>query len=323
MRKILVGVAFVSAFSAPAIAQNCESVIALSKVVNTTVSDKDSLEQHASNFCNEYSKAQGSGKSSSFGASFKFLSASFGSSTVSAETVASKYCSANNSSVASKDAYKNYIETISPNAYSAYEQCLRMANDHLQFSVDIAGILPTEFSISASFVSPIRAATNAEVSYSASKDVNCKWDDGPDKKIAIQTGGTAILECSRTDSTVKSYVRLVRKDGPGQPLILPWQAYTKEGVPVDTIRDFQKSMEALQNKLSSLGGQIDAVNTRIDGIKLESSKQITLGSFSCGNSASANDPLTFMVGSKDGTGCGVYNENYGRTLGIKIPPFQK
>ncbi|MGC2164578.1 MAG: hypothetical protein WA632_01035 [Gallionella sp.] len=302
-----------------AMGQECESVIALSKVVSSTVADKDSVEQHAANFCNEYSKSSGSSSSTSFGASYKFLSASFGSSNVSAEAVASKYCSASNSSSASKDAYKQYIETISPSAYSAYEQCLKMSKQDLKFSVDVGSILPNQFSISAAYTSSVAGVKSTDVSYSASDGVNCQWDGSKNRKQTIQTGTQSILECRRTDQTKKSFVRLVMSTGTSEPLTLPWQAYNKEGIPVNSIRDFQNTIDALQKDIQALKKKIEDVNGRIDGIKLESSAKKSIGTFVCGHSAASDDPLTFMVGSKDGTGCGVTNENYSRTLKLTIP----
>jgi len=257
MRLIIVVIALILTFNTVVYAQECESVIALSKVVTSAVSDKESVEQHAANFCNEYSRSHGSSSSASYGASYKFLSASFGSSSVSAETVASKYCSASNSYSATKDAYKQYIETISPNAYSAYEQCLKMSKQDLLFNVNVGSILPNQFSMSTSYVSSIAGSTQAVVTYSASNGVSCKWDGSPDKKQTILTGSTVILECTRTDPTKKSFVTLVRNDGRNEPLTLPWQAYDKDGIPID-------SLSALQTKVDSVLSQLGPIKTEIE-----------------------------------------------------------
>ena len=107
--------------------QQCESVISLSKVVSTVVSDQEAVESHAANFCSEYAKSTGESRSLSFSASYKFLSASLGLSSASYEDVASKYCSASNSSMRATNAYKQYVESISPEAYDAYKACLDMS----------------------------------------------------------------------------------------------------------------------------------------------------------------------------------------------------
>src|SRR5437867_4479171 len=80
----------------PAFGEDCTSVIALSKIVSTAVADQESVDQHAAKFCSEYSRGVQSSSDSSFGASFKFLSASFGAAGATKEEVASKYCSASN-----------------------------------------------------------------------------------------------------------------------------------------------------------------------------------------------------------------------------------
>ncbi|MCB9497002.1 MAG: hypothetical protein H6686_08990 [Fibrobacteria bacterium] len=125
MRKVRFFVV-VCLFSQVSMAQECENIIALSKIRNTVVQGSSVVEQHAKNFCNEYSKSSGATKDGSFGASYKFLSGSFSSSRVSMEEVASKYCSSNDLNSVSQDAYQQYIEGISPGAFGAYEQCMAM-----------------------------------------------------------------------------------------------------------------------------------------------------------------------------------------------------
>lgn len=260
-------VVFLISVSGNVVAQECESVIALSKVVATVVSDRDSVEQHAANFCNEYSRSGGKSNSASFGASYKFLSASFGSTSASMEAVASKYCSASNSYAASKDAYKQYIETISPNAYSAYEQCLRMSRQDLKFNVNTASILPHEFSMSASFVSST-GQPSAQITYSASKDVTCRWDDTNQKTRILKTGSSAILECERANPSQRSYVTVVRSDvGANQDtLTLPWQAYNKNGHPVDSLAALRSRIISLETQLAKLSAGTDKQNSIVTAL---------------------------------------------------------
>lgn len=240
------------ALSCSALAQECESVVALSKVVSTVVSDKESVDQHAANFCSEYAKSSGRNSSASFGASYKFLSASLGKSNASHEEVASKYCSASNSSWATKDAYRQYIESISPNAYSAYEQCLRMSTKQdLKFNVNLGSVLPDEFSMSVAFVSQVSGSQTAKLAFSTSSGISCKWNGANDSTLTMTSGTSAILECTRTDQTRRGYVNVVRTDaGSGAPLILPWQEYTKDGVPVDTVLSLRKAIAALQEEMN-------------------------------------------------------------------------
>jgi hypothetical protein len=235
-------------------AQNCERVIELSKVVNAVVASREFVEQHAANFCREYGQAVERSASASFGASYEFLSSSLVGAHSSAEAIAGKFCSAANSSVANDDAYRQYIETISPNAYVAYEQCLLMSRQDLRFNVNPASFLASEFSMSASFVSSTDEPS-AKVMYTSSKDVRCSWDGTDAVTREILSGSSAILKCERPDPSTRSYVTLVRSDrGSGQDsLTLPWQAYSQEGVPLDTLAGLSASMKAMQGRL----GEID------------------------------------------------------------------
>jgi hypothetical protein len=250
MRTYLI--CFIAAASSVCRAQDCESVIALSKVVSTVVSDRESVEQHAARFCGEYSRGSAEGDETRFGASYKFLAGTLGVANASLDAVASRYCSAANESVAIKDAYKQYVESISPNAYGAYEQCLQMSKRDLKFNVNLNSILPTEFSISASFVSSTGQA-NAVVTYVSSKDVVCRWDGGDGEVREIMSGSSAILECERPDPRTASYVSVVRKNGAGQELLtLPWPRYDESGVAVDSLAALSGKITALQSKMQEI-----------------------------------------------------------------------
>lgn len=236
--------------SMSASAEECANIIALSKIISTTVEDKNSLETHASNFCSEYSLAKSSGNTMNISASYKFIAASYGSSQVSAEEMASKYCSATSSNLKRDDAYKQYIETISPNAYTAYEQCIQMSRNNIKFSLDSGSILPKEFSMTASFQQSARLDT-ADLVLTTSKDVDCVWSQNGTKMIHFSGIGSADLSCNRNDQTVKSFVKVTRVDG-GEKITFPWPAYDKNGVLIDTISDLQKNIRILSNKISVL-----------------------------------------------------------------------
>ena len=268
--------------TANAFGQNCESVIALSKTTSTQVSDKGSLDQRASSFCSEYSSSKKSGSSMNAGGSYGPLSASVGMSDQSAEAVASKYCSSDNASVASTSAFKSYVESISANAYPAYEQCLALSKNDLKFSVDTAAILPDEFSISATFVSTA-GLKNTRVEISPSTGVTCRVNGRPEpqSQVEINTATTAAINCKRTDRSIAAYVRFVNSIGTPTPLTLPWQACTQQGIPVDTFFALEKRIGALERRGHSQSGTIalKAVGTRpiTDGGSCPSGSDATRG----------------------------------------------
>jgi hypothetical protein len=235
-------------------ADNCIDVIALSKIKHTVVKDKSSFEQHASNFCKEYSKSSGSTKSSSYGVSYKFLSLSMGNSGANEEEIASKFCSASDNTQLSENAYREYVETISPNAFASYNQCKLLSERNVNFS--LANMQPHEIAMTISF-DPSPTDKSAKISYSSSADVNCSWilteEDGADNKsTVIKDGGSTILQCSRKDRAVNSFVILLRADGTKAVMNINWGSYNEEGLRVDSLADAGRKITALQTKQTLL-----------------------------------------------------------------------
>jgi hypothetical protein len=256
--KLLTSILLAVTFSAAA--QNCENVIALSRIVSTSIADKSSVDQHAANFCSEYSKRSSSGSSADFGASYKFFSASFGNSNLSADEVASKVCSASSSNQASNDAYKQYVETISPNAYTAYQQCLNMTQSDIRFEVDVAAVLPAEFSVLVTFRADNPADNSARLSYVASSGITCQWGDTRTKDRTLQDKTSILFRCARQDQTKPGYVKVARTNGVQGSLTLPWIAYTKEGMPIATLVNIQTRIAGLEGQVTIAANAISAIN---------------------------------------------------------------
>lgn len=251
-------------FCADSYAQDCSNVIALSKTIRTSVSDKREVEAHAANFCSEYSRHFTERSTYNFGASFSFLSGSAEGGSASADEVASKYCSASDRSRASSDAFKQYIESIAPGAYSAYEQCLLLTNADVRFNVNVGSVLPKEFSLTASFRSST-GAPSTTIDYTSSTDVTCKWDGQDGNTKTITSGRSSILKCTRPNQATKSYVTVVwtGSGGAQTPLTLPWQAYDSDGIPVD-------SLATLTRAVTRLGTRVDGLTADLGRIRLES-----------------------------------------------------
>jgi hypothetical protein len=249
-RKMRSGVCAAVLFliSIAAYAGDCESLIGLSKVVTTTTSDKTAL----ANFCNEYRSHHADSSSHNFGASYKFLSASYGSSGASVDDVASRYCSAGADLSARADAYKQYVEAIAPGAYEAYESCVANTGKDLVFSLNEGSILPTDFMLTASFKSSIVGVMSVNVEASSSSGVACKWNGTNSSKKSLPSGGSAILTCSRKDQSRKSSVTVVGTSiASAPPVVMPWKAYDKDGNPKDTIVSMAEQIRKLQASLVS------------------------------------------------------------------------
>jgi hypothetical protein len=250
-----------------AFGQNCESVIALSKTSAAQVSDQQTIEQQARNFCSDYRQARSSGSSMDAGGSYGLFSASVGMTNQSSDSVASKYCSSENNYAASSSAYKSYVESISPNAYSAYQRCIELSNNDLRFSVDSAAILPDEFSISASFTSNSAARTLARLEIAPSQGVTCKSSGQTATVLDIPTGSSIAINCRRSNRQSSAYVRFVDRTSSAQPMTLPWQAYNDQGVPIQTLLSMHQRISAIESEVKTLYSEhgsvsLRAVNTR-------------------------------------------------------------
>lgn len=254
MKRLIIGmVALAISLNAMAGGEECSSVIALSKVVQTSSSDQSEVQQSARDFCSEYQKYRANSNSANFGASYKFLSASFGSSSASVDQVASRYCSAENSYAAKTDAYKAYVEQIAPGAYDAYAMCLASSNQDVRYKINPGSILPEKFSMVVSFTSS-QGLSDTTVQYSSSDDVSCLWDSNSSKKkFTVKTGTSTSLECSRKSSAKASYVQVSwAGSGSGNsPLVLPWPAY-KDGVPVDSLRQISQQVQDIATQLTGV-----------------------------------------------------------------------
>ncbi len=310
MRAILF--AAVSLFPAMSFAQECESVIALSKVQSVVISDQATVEQHAANFCNEYSKAAGNNSSASFGASYKFLSASFGQSGASMEQVASRYCSAEQGFKSATDAYKQYVESISPNAYEAYTQCIEMSKKNVRYNINAASILPDEFTMSVSFTSGVAGETPAILAYSAPEGITCKWDGTDEKSSTIQSGSTEILKCTRSDYSKRSYVTVVRKNEDNKPMTLSWPAYSADGTPINQIANLDSAVQALTASAKQL--QVDVGTLRAENIALKADlmSQIAKRKFTWVRSNETCPEGSQRLGT---IGVIMYNGDYANNLG--------
>lgn len=237
--------------STSAVAQQCESLISLSKLSSTTIADKSAVEQHASNFCSEYSKSGGKSSSSSFGASYKFLSLSSANADTSVEAIASKYCSASSNFSQSSDAYKQYVDSIAPGAFEAYQQCIQLASRDVRFSLSAASTLPSEFSMTVSFTGSGAANKSAEISANPASGISCTWDSKTRPSVVLGTGQTTVLQCKRQEINRRGYVVVARTDGTKESMTIPWQAYSKDGVPIDALSAFESRVRKLENDLAA------------------------------------------------------------------------
>jgi len=220
----------------------CYRIIELSKTVRTSTSNSNEVDAHARNFCEEYRRYRSNKVDSDFGASYKFLSASFSSGSASVDDVASKYCDAVNDFHAKSSAYQDYVENIAPAAFSALQTCLTQG-----VVFDLQGHNTKEATLK-SFYRTGPAGSKVRLTFSTSNDVHCDWDRSGSKVEEVKLGEQGLLKCVRARDSVASYITLAGLND-GATLTLPWVAYDASGVPMDTLAKVTASVKKMQDAI--------------------------------------------------------------------------
>lgn len=257
------------AVASPCWSEECTSVIALSLLQNKIISSKSEVESSAYWFCSEYSRNQGSSNSSSFGASYHFLAATFASGSASVDDVASKYCSAQNNYAASVNAYNSYIETIAPGAYQAYEQCIA-AKKTMLFDINEGSVLPKQFAMSVAFTQP--GPASATLQASPSDGVTCAWNGlaagaGNLPKVSIHSPSSATLLCHRQDASNKAFVTIAHTNG-SESITIPWKAYTPEGVAVDLVDSLKRNVSTAEDQIKNIKAKVQGFDVQAGILEL-------------------------------------------------------
>lgn len=222
---------------------DCKDLISMSKTVSSSTQSRSSFESSAATFCSEYKKGTTITKSANYGISYKLIAASMGTSKASEEEVASKVCSANAGESSRADAYQQYVETISDNAYKAYEACEKLQVAKIDISV--RSILNDEVTISVGNSST--KAAPATFQFITSAGATCQWQTAgvaPTNPTSVPPGTTVFLKCSRSNIGKQESITIGdTSDGAGAKLTIPWQAVTPQGIGIDLVGQLMKRVE--------------------------------------------------------------------------------
>jgi hypothetical protein len=229
--------------------EECSGVIALSRIHQNVIQKHSEVQQNAEHFCSEYSQYQQSSATHEFGASYKFLSASFSSGTASADEVASKYCSASDRYSANKNSYEEYVESIAPGAYSAYEQCMQFNAHAITFKIDSSTMLARQFAINVVYKEIGKASTTLRAT--PSSGVTCTWNDNAEPTISITSPAVVTLTCQRSEIDKKAFVNIAQATGDAV-MNIPWPAYVDENVMVNAVDKLEQEVKSLQNEVGRL-----------------------------------------------------------------------
>ncbi|WP_242183602.1 hypothetical protein [Sphingomonas sp. CARO-RG-8B-R24-01] len=244
-------------------AQTCNNLIELSRIRSSRITDNTSFHQFINNFCRQHSEAHTQGKSMSGGGSYEGFAANFGSSSMSADAIAGKYCSDTQSTQSRADAFQQYIEEIAPGAYTAYDNCLKMSYYLIGFGINPAAIGASSARFSVSNRSP--SSGNAEsIAFTTSLGVHCNWSNpagqaSQGSSVVLRSNTTANLICSRNSASTLDSVSIFAATRADSEVVIPWDSYT-DGVPDSLLQRLQKAIADLDAVTVSTRNAVVAFN---------------------------------------------------------------
>lgn len=270
MKKISVILALVI-YATAIYANECSDILKYSQTTSHIISNKSDFDREVHNFCKEYSSNKSSKKS--LGVKYKVLSFSSGGS--SASSMASKYCSDNNKEKSKNNAFESYVTSVNPSAYTAYIQCKQLSKE-LQYS---SKRVARKLTVDIAFNSKVKKSNAVLSHYTTSNDnnVSCKWKDTDEKKITLSQGSSSVLKCKRSKENQGqlSYVAITRDNESGLSIQIPWQAYSKEDIPVDTLNELKNQIEKTEQELNTKTTKLEKIQKSLKNKVAVNTKNIS------------------------------------------------
>lgn len=234
-------------------ATDCSWVIRLSQRTTTVVQDQSAFEAQASAFCQEYASAKSSNSSTNVGVSYAGVGVSLGQSGGSADSLASKLCKSDNQSSSRADAYREYVETIAPGAFSSYDRCIQLTSAGVDINIERDNVLPTYFSASVAYRAK-DANSEQLLDFTTSPGVSCKWKGASTKQGAapfrLKGNAQTALECTRASSSSPSTLKIFATTMPESALDFKWTNFRGE-LPVDELLRLRASVDSSVNALNA------------------------------------------------------------------------
>lgn len=249
MKKLFLSALFALPFIANA--ENCSSILELAKIKNIRSEAATDFQNHASNFCKTYQSESSIKSNASFGASYKFLSASMNKGSASYAEVASTYCSSTSSDSAKTSAFQSYIESIDSAAFASYDQCTRIQADGLIIEPNSATVTKLDLNGTAGFTAKAGHGAKAELRVKGNLDIDCKWDRGGKTDIELTNPSTETFTCKRGKTDEPGTVTVTRLDAAQNNVLnIKWPDYDKNG-------NSAESLSSLRDRVKRLEAQVD------------------------------------------------------------------
>ena len=238
---------------------SCLGVINFGRSESRRYVTKRDFESHQSNFCREYRRASSTGKSASYGGSYKLLSLSAGQSRFNASEVASRYCGEEGSTRDLDEAYQYYKSEIPSDAFQAYEACIKSVNTG-GITVDSTNAIVThnEFFIGVRFDARSEDE-EATVETISTEGVNCEWQhiatsdtetiDGT--TITMRDSTQANLNCSRENWNNSSAISIYRANGEAR-MKMHWDSFVEEEgrfISNSVLQEINERLENISNQI--------------------------------------------------------------------------
>ncbi|MEP0068205.1 hypothetical protein [Pyruvatibacter sp.] len=244
-------------WSNPAYADQCLSLVKLSKIVSSSLVSEAEFTSDVKGFCESYSRNQ-SGTATN-GIDLGYDDFSFGGKSASshANSLARSLCKSSDTREIKENVYQSYIEKIAPGAFEAYQTCA--THSARDFSVSIGESTSTFVPIAVRFSPGRQRGTYASISLEASPDVTCNNNED-----TIEENGTLLFSCSRPDDSRRSTISVVNtaSSEANSTWSIPWTAY-RNGVPVNLVSEYTEAIAEARSLKHSLANAVIPFKTAV------------------------------------------------------------
>jgi hypothetical protein len=298
----------------------CDAIITSGlRNYNISSSSSASLNTIYSNYCDASGNTTSSNTSAGLDVVINSIPIGFKLGATDAATAYHNFCKAYQSVYQGSESSSSYESTIVQKAYDSFNQCVAFSALGISIDHRVLSTEATSFYITAAVGKPIQVT-----GVTLSRNVSCSGQDPSGRLIKYSptsrvTSNTYLsLVCNRTSTAAangqffdEGTISIATNAG-NYDVYLPHDAKFA----IDYATQIQKQIADLKATTTLA---VQDTNKRISGISLRETDQTYLPEYGCGQERVANTSLTYMVGERDGTSCGVMNRNYVKTLSIEIP----
>ncbi len=243
----------------------CNEILQYSQITSKIISNKSDFESQVEDFCDEYKSSEGITSNSSLGIKYKVLSLNSSGGKTSTKQLYKKYCKNKQYERKTNNDFNSYIKSINPRGYSAYQSCISASKD---LTYKWNNKKANGFTVNIGFNSST-SGTSAKLYYSVIPDkVNCSWWRGhKGKEITFKKDEKkVVLTCKRDKEhqNETAYITIDRINAKYDPIEIPWSAFNKNGVPIDTIDSFRREIGDISQELNAKTAELEKIQKSLE-----------------------------------------------------------